>query len=153
MHLKSSSAKLWSFCSGLRALTFRVLDPGYFETIRSIDPSNKSHNVLGKYPTMHHFVTEMCTHVHISVTKWCIVGYLPNTLWDLLDGSISWLIPWVFASPVHEQPWYYIACENSKTPCLPRVRISSTYATSVLKWCKSLFKCIQRKWINKIYFL
>ena len=26
-----------------------------------------------KYPTMHPFVTEMCTHVHISVTKWCIV--------------------------------------------------------------------------------
>ena len=25
-------------------------------------------------PTMHHFVTEMCTHVQISVTKWCVVG-------------------------------------------------------------------------------
>ena len=24
---------------------------------------------------MHHFVTEMCTHVHISVTKWYILGY------------------------------------------------------------------------------
>ena len=24
--------------------------------------------------TMHHFVTEMCTQVHISVTKWCVVG-------------------------------------------------------------------------------
>ena len=30
----------------------------------------------------HHFVTEMCTHVHISVTKWCIVGCLWNALWD-----------------------------------------------------------------------
>ena len=30
-----------------------------------------------KYPTMYHFGTEMCTHVHISITKWCIVG-----LWD-----------------------------------------------------------------------
>ena len=38
-----------------------------------IDPSHKSRNV-SKHPTMHHFVTEMCTHVHISVTKWCIVG-------------------------------------------------------------------------------
>ena len=28
------------------------------------------------YPKMHNFVTEMCTWVHISVTKWCIVGYL-----------------------------------------------------------------------------
>ena len=39
-----------------------------------MDPSDKFHNASDKYPTMHHFVTEMCTHVHISVTKWCIVG-------------------------------------------------------------------------------
>ena len=37
---------------------------------------------------MHHFVTEMRTRVHISVTKWCIVRYVSNALWDLLDGSI-----------------------------------------------------------------
>ena len=30
---------------------------------------------------MHHFVTEMCTHVRISVTKWCIVGYEIGDLW------------------------------------------------------------------------
>ena len=35
---------------------------------------HNSHNASDKYPTMHHFVTEMCTGVHISVTKWCIVG-------------------------------------------------------------------------------
>ena len=28
-------------------------------------------------------------HVHISVTEWCIVGYLSNALWDYLDGSIE----------------------------------------------------------------
>ena len=38
-------------------------------------PSHKSHNASDIYPTMHYFVTEMCTYVHISVTKWCIVGY------------------------------------------------------------------------------
>ena len=38
-------------------------------------PSHKSHNALDKYPTMHNFVTEMYTHVHISVTKWCIAGH------------------------------------------------------------------------------
>ena len=43
--------------------------------IYTIDPSNKSHNASDKYPTMHHFATEMCTQVHISVTKCCIVGY------------------------------------------------------------------------------
>ena len=50
----------------------------------SIDPSHKSHNASDKYPTMHHFVTEMCTHVHISVTKmvqcWiCATGLLQPT--------------------------------------------------------------------------
>ena len=53
-----------------------------------IDPSHKSQNASVPYPTMQHFVTEMCTHVHISVTKWCIVGYMSGTLWDLWDGFI-----------------------------------------------------------------
>ena len=48
----------------------------------------KSHNASVSYPTMQHFVTEMCTFVHISVTKWCIVGYLSDALWHLWDGSI-----------------------------------------------------------------
>ena len=34
------------------------------------------------YPIMHHFVTEMCTRVHISVTKRCIVGCGTGALWD-----------------------------------------------------------------------
>ena len=38
---------------------------------------------------MHHFVSEMCTCVHISVTKWCIVGYLSDALWDLWDGCVG----------------------------------------------------------------
>ena len=48
-----------------------------------IDLLHKCHNASVPYATMHHFVTEMCTHVHISVTKRCIVGYLSNALWDL----------------------------------------------------------------------
>ena len=32
-----------------------------------IDLSHKSHNAPAPYPTMHHFETEMCTCVHISV--------------------------------------------------------------------------------------
>ena len=35
----------------------------------SIGSSHQSHNALDKYPIMHNFVTEICTHVHISVTK------------------------------------------------------------------------------------
>ena len=54
-----------------------------------IDPSHKSHNALDRYPTVQHFVTEMCTHVHISVTKCCIVGHGSVALWDLWDDLIA----------------------------------------------------------------
>ena len=47
--------------------------------------------------TIHHFVTEMCTYVHISVTKWCIVGYLSNALWDFSAPNFSWTpSKWIF---------------------------------------------------------
>ena len=46
------------------------------------DRIHKSHNVAAPYPTMHHFVADMCRCVHISVTKWCIVGHLSEELWD-----------------------------------------------------------------------
>ena len=47
----------------------------------SVDPSHKSHNAPDEYPTMHHFVTEMC----ISVTKWHILGYGTAAFWDLCN--------------------------------------------------------------------
>ena len=53
-----------------------------------IELSQKSHNVPDQYPTRHHFVTEMCTCVHISVTNWCIMGYLCHALWDSWRGFI-----------------------------------------------------------------
>ena len=55
-----------------------------------IDQSHKYHNAFDKYPMMHHFVTEMCTCVYISVTKWCSVGYRTGALWDLCNMSIHW---------------------------------------------------------------
>ena len=27
-------------------------------------------------------------NVHVSATRWCIMGYLSDALWDLQDGSI-----------------------------------------------------------------
>ena len=38
-------------------------------TSKAIDVLHKSQSAPFPYPTMHHFVTEMCTCVHISVTK------------------------------------------------------------------------------------
>ena len=62
------------------------------------------------YPTMHHFVT--C--VHISVTKWCIVGYLSDTLWDLWDGSIPLLLLllWLISSRTSEAMALTLQDEN-----------------------------------------
>ena len=51
----------------------------------------KSHNAPSPYPTMHHFVAEICTCVDISVAKWRIMGHLSNVLWDLWNRSIGWL--------------------------------------------------------------
>ena len=42
-----------------------------------------SHNAPVQYLTMRHFVTEMCTREHISLTKWCIVVYLSDAMWNL----------------------------------------------------------------------
>ena len=49
---------------------------------------------------MHHFVTEMCTHMNISVTKRCIVGYGTGALWGFCNPSIGL---------TNVCPWYVIA--------------------------------------------
>ena len=58
-----------------------------------IDPLHKSHNALDRYPTMHHYVTEMSICAHF-VTKWCIVGYGTGALWDLYNRFILIGIFW-----------------------------------------------------------
>ena len=37
---------------------------------------------------MHHFESEICTCVHISVTKWCTVGYGIGALWDFCEIAL-----------------------------------------------------------------
>ena len=53
-----------------------------------IDPSYKSHDASYIYPTMHHFVTEIWTHVLISVTKWCIDNGISD--WCIV-GFVRWV--------------------------------------------------------------
>ena len=60
----------------------------HLKTETAINLSLESHNAPVPYPTKHHFVTELCTHVHISVTQRCIVGYATSALWDLCSKSI-----------------------------------------------------------------
>ena len=55
-----------------------------------IDLIHKSHNAIVSYPRMQHFVTEICTCVHISVTKWCILEYYSDALWDWWNRYIPY---------------------------------------------------------------
>ena len=48
----------------------------------SIDLIHKSHNAPFLYPIMHHFVTEMCTCVRITVTKLYIFVFLSDASCD-----------------------------------------------------------------------
>ena len=66
---------------------------------------------------MHHFVTAMCTHVHIAVTKWCLVGCGTGALWNLCNRSITKVVSHICAATVsvewrayllifaHQRPW------------------------------------------------
>ena len=69
--------------------SFKFKSRSYSISMLAIDPSHKYHNASKKCPNMHHFLTEMCTHVHISFNKRCIVGYRTGALWALYDRSIA----------------------------------------------------------------
>ena len=59
------------------------------------DLIRKFHNVLVPHPAMYPFVAEMCTYVHISVTKWFIVGHLPGGVCELnLFMEIHQVVQW-----------------------------------------------------------
>ena len=68
----------------------------------ALDPSHKVHNASDKYLTMRNFVTEMCTHVHISVTKWCNGGTEPVHSGIIHccrgPGGAWWLVSWPVSS-------------------------------------------------------
>ena len=49
-------------------------------------PSHKSHNASHKYPTMHHFVTEMCTHAHFCYKM--VQSIQINSVWGVLSCTV-----------------------------------------------------------------
>ena len=55
---------------------------------QAIDQSHKSHNALDKHPKIHHVVTEIGTHVHISVTQWCTVECGKDAFWDFCMSQL-----------------------------------------------------------------
>ena len=85
---KTSKLRVTGLCVGNSPVT------GEFPAQRASNAENVSiwwrhhaYSALHKYPTEHHFVTEMCTRVNNSVTKWCSVGYGIGELWDLYNRS------------------------------------------------------------------
>ena len=56
-----------------------------WQEAHAIDLLQKSHSVIS------HNAQFRNTRVHISVTKWCIMGQLPYALWDLWDESMRML--------------------------------------------------------------
>ena len=74
------------------------------------DQSHKSHNSSNKYPTIHHFVTEMCTHAHISATKYCIVGYE-----DCIVGFVK-LFYQMFETMEELQKVFFLGCNWFNLP-------------------------------------
>ena len=63
---------------------------------QAINMSHKFHDALVPYATVHHFLT---------ATKWCIMVYFAEALWDLWDGSIAHLQTqrWRSSYPVLER--------------------------------------------------
>ena len=60
---------------------------------------------------MHHFLKEMFTHVHISITKWWIVGYGTGAWGDFYDRPIeNWEL---MSSNQHPSDGNYLCSENN----------------------------------------
>ena len=82
---------------------------GCFCGSKAIDPFHKSHKKPIPYPTVHHFVAEMYTLVHISATKWRIVGYQCAICWIDLLRRYPWSILGGCGSnqlvPNHDKTW------------------------------------------------
>ena len=56
---------------------------------------------------MHRLLKEMCTCVHISVSKWCILGHFFDALWNLWDGSIG-NMKMEYDRDLNLKEWYFI---------------------------------------------
>ena len=92
------------------------------------DPSHKSHNALDKYPAMQYFVTEMCSNVHISVTKWCIVRHGAGAFWDL------WIRPIAFRAPAN----FYVTYPSPILPIKPIILHLMRAGGHSIKWTQIL---------------
>ena len=87
---RNHTAKLDSFSVSLHSLNACRTISQIPQCIRQI-----SFNAPFCNRNVHHFVTEMCTNVHISVTKWCIVGIWNWCIVGFVSIGVSPLLPWL----------------------------------------------------------
>ena len=86
MRLKMSSGKWRPFCLGPNVLT-RPKNYAHDSRLCCVVVRPISQIPLYNSPIPHN--APICNkNVHISVTQWCIAGYLSGALWDLWDGPI-----------------------------------------------------------------
>ena len=124
-------------------------------TCMPIDPSHKSHNAPVLYPTIYHFVTEMCTCVHISVTKWCIVGYLFDTMWDLWDHHTCLAVPGFttcicgksYLPNMQSAYWIHVALSKKNNMPMPFIKLKTI---EIMRKLKKIIICSSSKLKLKI---
>ena len=123
----------------------------------------KSHNAPVPYPIMHHFVTEMCTCVHISVTKWCIVGFCLTHCGvceiGLLGQCPGWWCPgcpshWVISChSILYVVWMAPSYTSASTKLIGGYTgITLSVCPSVCLWTESCPLCIFNN-THRIYFI
>ena len=93
--------------------------------VESIDPYHKS---LDKYPTIHLFVTEMCTRahfcykmVHCGIWDWCIVGFVQQVctypcLGQFHTSHTTECLRWECPSASQSDPW---GCSHGNSATQP----------------------------------
>ena len=97
-----------------------------------MDPSHKSHNASSKYPIMHYFVTEMCTYVQISDTKWYIVGMA------VVNCGICEM------DLLNTQQYFYLSrqCQRSQHEKIQRAMLHTTHS-----WHADVIGKFQQKYV------
>ena len=84
----------WDKCWDVTYTWARQKNVRFISQTKCVQQMNPSHNVSVSYPTMHHFVTEMCTFLLQNGALW---DNGTDALWDLWDGSIKVQVnPWVW---------------------------------------------------------
>ena len=101
------------------------------------------------YPTMHHFVTEMCTCVHISATKRCIVEYMVH--YGISEiGLLEWNLMYfdISSHGCHLNHWEY--CDYQWTSSLEfDLSIVPIIPKCYLRWNSyMIYKTAPCRWSN-----